>query len=86
MKFKPTPPRARIYAFQKILRICVSCILFVIGIWHGYQAYIVFFAKTAKSTADGWTSVFLSIVFLGCSLYLYQERDNNTPRYDGFEP
>jgi hypothetical protein len=35
---------------------------------------------------DALFSVFLSAILFGLSIFLYRNRSNNTPRYEGFEP
>lgn len=86
MKFKPTPPRAKIYRFQKYLKIFVSFLLFLAGGWNLFSGMRLLLKNREYHLIDGLMPLFLSAILFGLSIFLYQNRSNNTPRYDGFEP
>lgn len=86
MKFQPTPPREKIYHFQKCLKIIISFFLFVLAMWQLYSGFHLFLTDHKRHLADGLFSIIFSIIIFGLSVFLYQNRSNNTPRYEGFEP
>lgn len=86
MKFKQPPSRERIYQFQKRFKALVSFLLFLLGSWHLRAGYHLFTADRTHYFMDALFSVFLSAILFGLSIFLYRNRSNNTPRYEGFEP
>ncbi len=86
MKFKPTPRREEIYRFQKYFRIVVSFLLLLAAIWHLYSGSRVLLVDYQYHLGEGLFSLFLSAILFGLSIFLYRNRSNNTPRYEGFEP
>lgn len=82
MKFQPTPPREKIFAFQKILKVIASSFLGAIGVWHLYQAYTLFSRAKSSHALEVLGSIFLALIFFGLATFLYRNRSNNTQRYD----
>lgn len=86
MKFKPTPRREEIYHFQKYLKVFTSFLLLLLAGWHLYSGAHQLLTDHKHHIRDGILSLALSLIVFGLSIFLYKNRSNNTPRYEGFEP
>lgn len=86
MKFKPTPPREDIYRFQKYFRVFISFLLLLLAMWHFYSGSHLLLTDRKHHLGDGLFSLGLSVIVFGLSLFLFRNRSNNTPRYEGMEP
>lgn len=82
MRFHTPPPKEKIFAFQKVLKVIVACFLFLLGCWHLYQSYVIATGTSKHATSEALTSLFFSILTFGLSAFLYANRTNNAGRYD----